>query len=245
MNALTRRFPYGLAERGTAVDHTTISDEVGYECARYYRNPVEPPGNPRARQHLERVRIPEQADKYPAQLSGGQHQRVAIARAPCMNLRLMLFDEPTSDLDPEMIKEALDVMTSLAEEGMMMISSPTKWALAAKSPTKSSSWTRAASSSGRRRICSFQIRGIRELANSSSRCCIEGQSGCGGDSPPGLGCGSHASRGRAAAMDCGFPALTQGLQRTRDEVSFGPRFRSGKGSFSHQKFFTKIRLCLG
>lgn len=74
-----------------------------------------------ASQHLERVRIPEQADKYPAQLSGGQLQRVAIARALCMNPRLMLFDEPTSALDPEMIKEVLDVMTSLAEEGMTMI----------------------------------------------------------------------------------------------------------------------------
>jgi general L-amino acid transport system ATP-binding protein len=74
-----------------------------------------------ARQHLERVRIPEQAGKYPAQLSGGQQQRVAIARALCMNPRLMLFDEPTSALDPEMIKEVLDVMTSLAEEGMTMI----------------------------------------------------------------------------------------------------------------------------
>jgi ABC-type polar amino acid transport system ATPase subunit len=74
-----------------------------------------------ARQHLEKVRIPEQAGKYPAQLSGGQQQRVAIARALCMNPRLMLFDEPTSALDPEMIKEVLDVMTSLAEEGMTMI----------------------------------------------------------------------------------------------------------------------------
>ncbi|EKF42855.1 ABC transporter [Nitratireductor indicus C115] len=70
---------------------------------------------------LERVRIPEQANKYPGQLSGGQQQRVAIARALCMNPRIMLFDEPTSALDPEMIKEVLDTMVDLAEEGMTMI----------------------------------------------------------------------------------------------------------------------------
>lgn len=78
-----------------------------------------------ARQHamqlLERVRIPEQAKKYPSQLSGGQQQRVAIARALCMNPAIMLFDEPTSALDPEMINEVLDVMTDLAKEGMTMI----------------------------------------------------------------------------------------------------------------------------
>ena len=74
-----------------------------------------------ARKYLERVRIPEQADKYPGQLSGGQQQRVAIARALCMNPRIMLFDEPTSALDPEMIKEVLDVMTDLARSGMTML----------------------------------------------------------------------------------------------------------------------------
>jgi general L-amino acid transport system ATP-binding protein len=74
-----------------------------------------------ARQFLERVRIPDQADKYPGQLSGGQQQRVAIARALCMNPDIMLFDEPTSALDPEMIKEVLDVMVELAEEGMTML----------------------------------------------------------------------------------------------------------------------------
>lgn len=70
---------------------------------------------------LERVKIPDQADKYPGQLSGGQQQRVAIARALCVNPRIMLFDEPTSALDPEMIKEVLDVMTSLAQDGMTML----------------------------------------------------------------------------------------------------------------------------
>jgi general L-amino acid transport system ATP-binding protein len=74
-----------------------------------------------AMQLLERVRIPEQAGKYPRQLSGGQQQRVAIARALCMRPKLMLFDEPTSALDPEMIKEVLDVMVELAREGMTMI----------------------------------------------------------------------------------------------------------------------------
>ncbi len=71
--------------------------------------------------YLTRVRIPEQADKYPSQLSGGQQQRVAIARALCMNPKIMLFDEPTSALDPEMVKEVLDTMISLAEDGMTML----------------------------------------------------------------------------------------------------------------------------
>ncbi len=74
-----------------------------------------------ARKYLERVKIPEQAEKYPGQLSGGQQQRVAIARSLCMNPKIMLFDEPTSALDPEMIKEVLDVMVDLAESGMTMI----------------------------------------------------------------------------------------------------------------------------
>jgi len=70
---------------------------------------------------LERVKIPEQAHKYPGQLSGGQQQRVAIARALCMKPKIMLFDEPTSALDPEMVKEVLDVMIELANEGMTML----------------------------------------------------------------------------------------------------------------------------
>ena len=72
-------------------------------------------------QYLERVQIPEQANKYPSQLSGGQQQRVAIARSLCMRPKIMLFDEPTSALDPEMIKEVLDVMVELANEGMTMV----------------------------------------------------------------------------------------------------------------------------
>ena len=74
-----------------------------------------------AMKFLTRVKIPEQALKYPGQLSGGQQQRVAIARALCMNPKIMLFDEPTSALDPEMVKEVLDAMTELANEGMTMV----------------------------------------------------------------------------------------------------------------------------
>ena len=74
-----------------------------------------------AMKYLTRVRIPDQAHKYPSQLSGGQQQRVAIARALCMSPKIMLFDEPTSALDPEMVKEVLDTMIGLAEDGMTML----------------------------------------------------------------------------------------------------------------------------
>jgi general L-amino acid transport system ATP-binding protein len=74
-----------------------------------------------AMHYLDRVKIPEQATKYPGQLSGGQQQRVAIARALCMNPKIMLFDEPTSALDPEMVKEVLDTMVELAHDGMTML----------------------------------------------------------------------------------------------------------------------------
>ena len=74
-----------------------------------------------AMHYLGRVKIPEQANKYPGQLSGGQQQRVAIARALCMNPKIMLFDEPTSALDPEMVKEVLDTMVALAHDGMTML----------------------------------------------------------------------------------------------------------------------------
>jgi general L-amino acid transport system ATP-binding protein len=74
-----------------------------------------------AMEYLTKVKIPEQANKYPGQMSGGQQQRVAIARSLCMRPNIMLFDEPTSALDPEMIKEVLDVMVDLAESGMTML----------------------------------------------------------------------------------------------------------------------------
>ena len=87
----------------------------------WVRNTPKNEANEIAMHFLEKVKIPEQADKYPGQLSGGQQQRVAIARSLCMQPRIMLFDEPTSALDPEMIKEVLDTMIALAEDGMTML----------------------------------------------------------------------------------------------------------------------------
>ena len=87
----------------------------------WVRNTPKAEAEEAAMKYLERVKIPEQAKKYPGQLSGGQQQRVAIARALCMNPKIMLFDEVTSALDPEMIKEVLDVMVELAESGMTML----------------------------------------------------------------------------------------------------------------------------
>ena len=87
----------------------------------WVRNTPKKEADELAMKYLERVKIPEQAAKFPGQLSGGQQQRVAIARSLCMNPKIMLFDEPTSALDPEMIKEVLDVMVELADTGMTMI----------------------------------------------------------------------------------------------------------------------------
>ncbi|TIP27270.1 MAG: amino acid ABC transporter ATP-binding protein, partial [Mesorhizobium sp.] len=100
--------------------HLTVLDNCTLALVRA-RKMARPVAEEVAMENLERVRIPEQANKYPAQLSGGQQQRVAIARALCMKPKIMLFDEPTSALDPEMVKEVLDVMTRLAKEGMTMI----------------------------------------------------------------------------------------------------------------------------
>lgn len=100
--------------------HLTIIDNLML-APKLVRGTKKAEARAKAMSLLERVRIPEQADKYPSQLSGGQQQRVAIARALCMNPEVMLFDEPTSALDPEMINEVLEVMTDLAKEGMTMI----------------------------------------------------------------------------------------------------------------------------
>ncbi|RFU19320.1 amino acid ABC transporter ATP-binding protein [Geodermatophilus marinus] len=100
--------------------HKTILENVTLGPTRVRRK-SKADAERRARELLERVGVAAQADKYPAQLSGGQQQRVAIARALAMEPKVMLFDEPTSALDPEMINEVLDVMTSLAREGMTMI----------------------------------------------------------------------------------------------------------------------------
>jgi len=94
----------------------------------------------RAKSYLERVRILDQAYKYPRQLSGGQQQRVTIARALCMNPKIMLFDEPSSALDPEMVKEVLDTMISFAKDGMTMLCVTHEMGSRGRSQTASSSW---------------------------------------------------------------------------------------------------------
>jgi general L-amino acid transport system ATP-binding protein len=100
--------------------HLTVMDNITLAPIWVRKRPRDE-AEENAMQLLERVGIPEQADKYPGQLSGGQQQRVAIARSLAMNPKIMLFDEPTSALDPEMIKEVLDVMKELAQSGMTMI----------------------------------------------------------------------------------------------------------------------------
>ena len=100
--------------------HKTVAENVTLGPVKV-RRAAKSEAERRARELLERVGVASQADKYPAQLSGGQQQRVAIARALAMDPKVMLFDEPTSALDPEMINEVLDVMTSLARDGMTMV----------------------------------------------------------------------------------------------------------------------------
>jgi ABC-type polar amino acid transport system ATPase subunit len=100
--------------------HLTVVENLML-APRLVRKLSRPEARDIAMHYLARVRIPEQAEKYPIQLSGGQQQRVAIARALCMKPQIMLFDEPTSALDPEMIKEVLDVMSDLARDGMTML----------------------------------------------------------------------------------------------------------------------------
>ena len=105
---------FNLFPHLTVLENCTLAPIWVRKMAKYDADAI-------AMKFLERVRIPEQANKYPGQLSGGQQQRVAIARALCMTPKIMLFDEPTSALDPEMVKEVLDTMVALAGEGMTML----------------------------------------------------------------------------------------------------------------------------
>ena len=121
-----RRIDAIRAEVGMVFQHFNLFPHmtVLQNCTlalRLIRHMAKADAEARAMAFLEKVRIPEQANKYPLQLSGGQQQRVAIARALCMGPKVMLFDEPTSALDPEMVREVLDTMISLAEDGMTMI----------------------------------------------------------------------------------------------------------------------------
>ncbi|MGB8313312.1 MAG: amino acid ABC transporter ATP-binding protein, partial [Aestuariivirga sp.] len=126
LNAQSRNIEHVRREVGMVFQqfnlfpHLTVLDNLTLAPRRVRKLPRKQTEE-RAMEYLKRVRIAEQAHKYPSQLSGGQQQRVAIARALCMEPQIMLFDEPTSALDPEMIKEVLDVMIALAEEHMTMI----------------------------------------------------------------------------------------------------------------------------
>jgi len=123
----------------------------------------------RAMAMLTRVGLAAKAHAYPSHLSGGQQQRVAIARALAMQPRLMLFDEPTSALDPELVGEVLEVMKSLASEGMTMLIVTTRWASPPTSPTASPSSTKAASSKRARRATSSITAGSRGCGSSCRR----------------------------------------------------------------------------
>jgi general L-amino acid transport system ATP-binding protein len=126
--------------------HLTILENITLAPIQVRHKPTQGGGGA-AMRLLERVQIPDQANKYPGQLSGGQQQRAAIARALAMEPKVMLFDEPTSALDPEMIKEVLDTMEELAESGMTMICVTHEMGFAARtSPTGWCSWPTAASS---------------------------------------------------------------------------------------------------
>jgi ABC-type polar amino acid transport system ATPase subunit len=120
--------------RVDGIPHLTVLENCAL-ALRLVQNMPPKEAEERSMHYLRKVRIPEQAKKYAAQLSGGQQQRVAIARALAMEPDIMLFDEPTSSLDPEMVKEVLDTMVELAGEGMTMAVVTHEWASPARSPT--------------------------------------------------------------------------------------------------------------